>query len=391
MTPVISPSLKGGCLPLCRLPFTIHLGLHHDRLGFVQTNISIDTNILHHLASRHGTKRMTNETITIRVDDRLRLLSAALSATNFPEIRQQVKRHHAHAHARACAKRMHDKNMHIHPAILGLQGLLDDGVTLETLGETVMRFDWDNALACDDLPDWLPPQWNEHLWDFYQQSDLATFWQESAKDWDNALTQANKLFPDAHFREFLVQFIGDFNENFVFVPNICYPADFEVGLWHADALYAIVPPPLAWGDSPPWPFDEETLLNHSYRAALTQYGRLLLRHYLNQHQDKVQEASEKDMPISDKFKTLYPTWQGQFTALFVAAAVAIYMEDYMSSAEAKAYILMEKKARGMQELPGTVSVLRRYLQEKGHKFNELADFLSVFPAQLRVAKRIVTL
>jgi hypothetical protein len=43
-------------------------------------------------------------------------------------------------------------------------------------------------------------------------------------------------------------------------------------------------------------------------------------------------------------------------------------------------------------VPGTVSVLRRYLQEKGGaKYSTLVEFLPYFPKQLRVAKRIVNL
>jgi len=42
-------------------------------------------------------------------------------------------------------------------------------------------------------------------------------------------------------------------------------------------------------------------------------------------------------------------------------------------------------------LPGTVSVMRRYLQEVGGgKYRNLAEFLPVFPKQLRVARKIVT-
>ena len=67
------------------------------------------------------------------------------------------------------------------------------------------------------------------------------------------------------------------------------------------------------------------------------------------------------------------------------------LEDYVSEAEAKAYILMERKVRGMTILPGTVSVLRRYMQELGNKYESLIDFLPIFPRQLRIAKKIVTL
>jgi hypothetical protein len=180
-------------------------------------------------------------------------------------------------------------------------------------------------------------------------------------------------------------------EAFVFMPNISYPTDQEVGVRLAKELVCVAPPPMAWGDSPPWPFDEETLLTHSYRAALTQYARFLLSSYLRASPDRLAEAQKTELPVGDQFRALHPTWEDQFISLFVAAAVAMYLEDFVSEAEAKAYVLMEHKARGMTILPGTVSVLRRYLQELGNKYETLLDFLPIFPKQLRIAKKIVTL
>jgi hypothetical protein len=53
---------------------------------------------------------------------------------------------------------------------------------------------------------------------------------------------------------------------------------------------------------------------------------------------------------------------------------------------------MERKVNGMGFLPGTISVWRRYLSEReAGRYSSLMDFLPVFPKQLRVANRIVTL
>ena len=149
-------------------------------------------------------------------------------------------------------------------------------------------------------------------------------------------------------------------------------------------------PRLAWGDSPPWPFDEDPA--HVYRAALSQFGRLLLHKYLHRNAARLAEATQTPLPVSEEFTKRYTTWEEQFAALWLAAAVAIYLEDYVSQAEAKAYVLMARKAQGMTILPGTVSVLRRYLNEReAGRYSEMMDFLPIFPKQLRVAKRIVTL
>jgi hypothetical protein len=46
----------------------------------------------------------------------------------------------------------------------------------------------------------------------------------------------------------------------------------------------------------------------------------------------------------------------------------------------------------MHILPGMISVLRRYLSERENgRYNSLLDFMPIFPKQLRIANRIVTL
>jgi hypothetical protein len=53
---------------------------------------------------------------------------------------------------------------------------------------------------------------------------------------------------------------------------------------------------------------------------------------------------------------------------------------------------MESKVYGMAMLPGVVSVLRRYMDDRrAGKYPDFAHFLPVFPKQLRVAKRIYSL
>jgi hypothetical protein len=338
-------------------------------------------------------KKMSSPTpVTIILDDRLRLISSALAATNFPEKAQERKRHHAHAHARATIKYLHEKEMSKHPAIVTMQSLLDQGTPIEAFFALAMSLTWPD-LEGTELPDWMPTGWNNQLWDFYKQADLGTFWDSAGKSWESAEAESEKIFKDkVFFKDVLGQFVGEIVEDFAFAPNILWPADREVGFRVGNQIISLVPPPLAWGESPPWPYDEETRLSeHTYPAALSQYARLLMLKYMRENAAKVGEATEKEIPIADTLKLLYPTWEDQFIALFQSAVVAIYLEDHISATEAKGFLLMERRIRNMTELPGTVSVLRRFLQEKANKFPTLADFLPVFPTQLRVAKKIVKL
>ena len=327
--------------------------------------------------------------VIVRLDDRLRLMSALLAATDWHEKSQKAQPHGTHAHARATHKYLRDYGSH--PAVQAMQRLLDQGAPLEAMFTFALCLSWpEMELELDALPGWVPAHWLGDLRDFYAETDLAGWWQQEAAVWRASEQESQRMFEGVAFKPFLRPFLGDVTEDLIFVPNISYPTNHEIGVRLGHELLCLAAPRLAWGDSPPWPFDEDAA--HIYGAALSQYGRLLLIHFLRHHPDHLAEASKTPLPVSDQFSAMYPSWEAQFTALFGAAAVAIFLEDNVSLAEAKAYVLMARKAQGMVILPGTVSVLRRYLNEReAGRYESLLDFLPIFPKQLRVAKRITTL
>ena len=243
--------------------------------------------------------------VNIKMDDRIRLMSTVLAGTNFPDEAQARKRHHPHAHARATLKYIHDKGLHEHPAVQSLQILLDRETPLEAMYTLIMYLPW-HSLAIDALPKWVPENWNVQLREFYEQAKIQDYWNNEARAWENAENQASKVFENVHFKEFLEPFVGEFDDTLTFMPNLCFPADREIGIRVGNELFAICPPPLAWGDSPPWPYDEESMYNHSYRGALTEFGRLLLTAYLRANPDKVAKAAKKKLPVSDQFASLHP-------------------------------------------------------------------------------------
>lgn len=327
--------------------------------------------------------------ITVKLDDRARLLSAVLAVTSFPEQAQRLKPHGTHAHARATRKQLQAYSQH--PAVQATQHMLDQKTPLEAIYALVMLLRWpDMSVAA--LPSWSPPRYNLLLRDFYEETQLTDWWSQEAAPWDKAVVEAGNVLHGLRFRPFLKPFLGDIEQRLVFMPNISYPTDSDIGFQMGEELVCIAPPPLAWGDSPPWPYDEPTMIAHSYRTVMTVYGRSLLTNYLRAHAEQVAEVTQTEMPLTEQFKARHPTWEDQFMTLFLSAVVAMYLEDYVDEKEYRAYVLMEKKARGMTNLPGTVNVLRRYLQEVGNdKYSNLIEFLPYFPRQLRVAQRMVTI
>lgn len=330
---------------------------------------------------------MNQSSVQVRIDDRIRLLSAVLAATRWPEAEQERKPHGTHAHARGTRKVVAEFTHH--PAVHAMQVLLDKGAPLEALYTYVMRLSWP-GLETDETPRWVPPRWHEQLRHFYEVCGLAAWWAEEADAWSDAVVTAETVLQRVNFHEFLQTFIGPVAETFVFFPHISYPTDAEIGLRVGAELCCIAPPRIAWGDNPPWPFNEDPA--HVIRAALSQYGRLLVLAYLRQYPNVVARVAEQKLPVTEEFVARYPTFNEQFAALFVVGAVGLFLEEAVSKQEAKAYILMQTKAEGLDILPGMVSVLRRY--QDGYaagRWKDLAEYLPNFPKQLRVAKTITTL
>ena len=314
-------------------------------------------------------------------------MSALLAMTSWPEDEQRRKPHGTHAHARGTRRLL--QPLEKHPAVLILQALLDRGMPLETFYSYALGLEWP-SLAGVDTPTWAPPTFPRHLGNFYQKSGLEQWWEDESNTWDSAQRETEALVKDPHFRELLTPFVGEFAEALVLLPNVCYPSDTEIGLLVDGELCCVVPPRIAWGDNPPWPFDEDPA--HVYRAALTQYGNLLMHRYLEGHPGLLDKVAKKKLPVSKRFIELYPTWEAQFMALFAAGLVAIYLEDHVSPQEASAFVLMEKKASGLDELPGVISVLRRYLSGfQDGQYAGFADYLPFFAQHLRVAKTITAL
>lgn len=325
--------------------------------------------------------------VRVRLDDRIRLLSALLAATSWPDRVDAGTAHGSHAHARATRK--HIQPFREHAAVRVLQQLLGAGAPLDVLFTLIVRLSWP-TLNSAALPRWIPPQWPDQLRDFYARAELAAFWASEASAWEKAVGEASRALNGARFRPFLENFVGPIRDALVFMPNIGYPTEGDIGVLVGRELMAIVPPPVAWGDNPPWPFDDDPA--YLCRAALMQYGRLRLMPLLRANGAIVQEAAQSDFPINDAYRAQHPKWEDQFVDLALTGAVAIYLDDFVSSQEANAYVLMQRKVHGVALLPGVVSVLRRYLadQEAG-KYASIIDFMPLFPKQLRVAKRIMSL
>jgi hypothetical protein len=240
-------------------------------------------------------------------------------------------------------------------------------------------------MEIEEPPRWVPPHWNEHLKHFYEATDLAKWWTEEEESWNTPVRHLNDILSKVDYYAFLEPFFGLIPETFVIFPNVSFPTDMTVRLRVGGELCVLLPPRKAWGDSPPWPYDNDPV--YMYQDTLKAFEELLIGAYLRQYADKLNTLSEKPLPVDEKFIALHPTWADQVTGLFTAATIAIFLEEVVDAREAKAFMQMQQKMEGLTVLPGVVSIIRRYIEDqKSGKYTNFAEYLPTFAKHLRLAK-----
>jgi len=330
---------------------------------------------------------MSKRNLVIRIDNRTRLMSAVLAATTYPDTSQERQKHGTPLHARGTRKVVAEYAHH--PAVQDLQFLLDKNTSLAAIFGYAVRLTWPE-LSGDETPRWVPPHWNEHLHHFYDVTKLADWWAEEDDTWQTAIRHLLDVFNKVDVYSFLCQFFGDLPEALVFVPNISYPTDTNVCFRVGAELCAIVPPRKAWGDSAPWPYDNDP--GYVYQEALRSYEELLLADMLRQHTPSMTTLSEKPLPVGERFKARHPSWSEQLTALFTASSIALFLEQAIDTREAKAFVQMQQRTEDIPMLPGVIGILKRYLDEnKAGKYENFAEYLPAFAKNLRVVKTFAAL
>jgi hypothetical protein len=325
--------------------------------------------------------------IAVRLDNRTRLMSAVLSATDYPDKSQDRQKHGITLHARGTRKWLAEHTHH--PCVTALQVLLDKNIPLEPIYGYGLRLSWP-GLEIDEPPRWVPPRWNEQLQHFYELTRLSQWWQDEEEKWNTPILHLNELFEKVDIYGCLSTYFGNIPEQFVCIPNVSYPTDRDIVLQVGGELIVILPPRRAWGDSAPWPYDNDPV--YIYQQMLKGYIRLLFGADLRNNPELVAQASEKTLPVGEKFAALHPQWTEQMIGLFSAAAIAIFLEEVIDPREAKAFVQITQRVEGLTILSGVIGLLKRFAEEnKSGKYPGFIDYLPTFLKHLRVVKTIAAL
>lgn len=288
-----------------------------------------------------------NQSLTVSIDNRLRLATAVLAVSDWPDEEQRQTPHAVHAHAK--------QTRHFlmpfagHDAVYLTNQALGNGVSLEELGSAALRCDWPTFNTTEPLPQVLQIEtWLAALADFAAKTNIAAdLWAAHAQLWETAAAELDAIFTDSPLPVFFARLTGrPLPAAIAITPTLTYPALKPLLATRRDQLWLLLPPPKAVGESPPWPYAEDP----SWVVARS-CERLLLHLLAND----LRGLDEKTLETA------------------VRAAIVLCLEQAFDEFEANAYLIRSKKAYGLPDLPTTTAHLRQILAENGrfaHLFNK---------------------
>jgi hypothetical protein len=288
---------------------------------------------------------VSDSNLKVVVDDRVRLGTAVLAASDWPKYEQRQLAHAVHPHAKQTRQWVSGGDLH--PAALMVNQSLQLGWPIDLMFWALLRLEPVALTPLEPLPSaWDDAIWRDYLQDFRQNKQVVDFFARHDDVWQAARNDLEQIFAGSPLLSFLAQITDlPLDRHVTIMPNLVYPALTAVFAPTTPAYYLLLPPPKAVGESPPWPYREDPSWVH------VQTCRCLLAYMLE-----------------DTFKVLDPSQQ----ALLSHAATTVYLEQAMGGGEAAAYLARSKKQHNLPGLPSAIETLRDYLDAPSeHNLTEL--------------------
>ena len=270
-------------------------------------------------------------TLSVAIDERMRLVTAVLAASDWPMEEQNQLTHAVHPHAKQV--RQFVQPFGSHPAVNGVNEALLNGVDLADLFSAALRSTWPDFTPTAELPRVLKIRnWVQSLADFAQKTAVSTdFWPQHTAVWTEAQSALTQIFSSGDLLAALAQ-VGEVADTAVsLMPNLVFPALTPVVATADGALTLLLPPPKAVGESPPWPFDEDP------GWVVAAVAEQLIPHLLAADLAQIAPAQQ---PIARH--------------LAAAHCLASLLDDF----EAQSYLLRAKKAHNLPQLPALFAQLQ---------------------------------
>ena len=278
--------------------------------------------------------------LAVRVTDDLRLAGALLAAGDWPEQEQAAKAYKPHRVAEEA--RRYFAPHRSHPAVLAASGLASSaaGTGQQPLYAAAATGNWPSGLT-------------EHLDHFRSDAQPEALWATTQPAWDLAEADLCAVLDKPDLPGFLTTVFGPLPLRLVVYPNLLYPGRQPLAFEANGELFICQPPPPAWGTSPPWRYSErpdEVLAVLATTAAQALFERLLPHEHA----------------------LLRPQ------ALTFALAVAVlFLRQTEDPAAGDQFMVMEKKARKLPQLPAVVAGLEAALAARPSGLGDYVALLNL--------------
>lgn len=284
--------------------------------------------------------------VQIRLDERVRMTAAVLAVSQWPAMEQEIQPHAVHTQSKVTRQFMNASG-DIPAAVQTVNQMLVDNGRLSELFTAAVCSDWPSFKPKEPLPArFADGSFNQQLADCCTAADPAgKLWPAHTAVWEEAATELTEIFTDSPLPAFLGKLCGlPVEKTIVIVPTLTFPMLNSVVCETADELFVILPPPKAWGESPPWPFRD------GVEWALGESCRELLHHLLAE-------------PLAAA--------EGEQIELLKHAAATLFIEESLSEVESMSYLVRAKRQYKLPQLPVFVEQLRDCLADDGQTVFEL--------------------
>jgi hypothetical protein len=286
-----------------------------------------------------------NSKVVVQLDDRVRFVAAVLAVSQWPAMEQEDQPHAVHTQSKLTRQFM--STFADDPAVQTINTALADGCSLSELFTAAVHSEWPSFKGNnhESLPArFADGVFNKQLAACVSKSNPAEkLWSEHTSVWQEAVTELTEIFADSPLPTFLEKLTGEsLHKDIAIVPTLTFPMLNSVICETAAQLFVILPPPKAWGESPPWPFRD------GVEWALSESCSELLHHLLGD-------------VVSDQLE------------LLKHAAATLFLEESLTEVESMSYLVRAKRQYQLPQLPVFVEQLRDCLEDDGQTVYELLN------------------
>lgn len=272
--------------------------------------------------------------VIVQLDNRVRFMAAVLAVSQWPAMEQNEQPHAVHTQSKISRQFM--SAFANDPVVETVNRTLGDGGSVSELFTAAVCCEWPSFTVQETLPARFADQkFSQQLAACAKSAAPAEkLWPDHTAVWQEAADELTEIFKDSPLPSFLERLTGEtLHKDIVVVPTLTYPMLNSVICETAKQLFVILPPPKAWGESPPWPFRD------GVEWALSESCRALLHHLMGD-------------VVSDQLE------------LLKHAAATLFLEESLTEVESMSYLVRAKRQYQLPQLPVFVEQLRACLEDE---------------------------